>query len=448
MRVRNALIAAGALLAVAITVAVVVLAADAPVAEVAAPTPTPTTAPSPSPTPAAPAPTPTPAATPTPTPTPEPLEGPRPDGIDELADEVAELRRLPVLEPLDARTVPRADLGARFAELARAELEPDEVAADERLLAALRLIPPGVDLLAVLEAFYSEQVLGMYATEEQVLYIGADGPQLSAAQRITAAHEITHALQDQHWRLRDLLDLDEALSDRALAALALVEGDAVLVQELWAARHLTPADRVEAQQEALEGSGDALAQAPRYVRESVLFPYRAGPLFVRTLLETGGFEAVDAAFEDLPTSTAEILDPERYLAGWTPEEVDVTADPGAGWVAGSAYEFGAFDLRELLQPLGNRAVTVAGGWAGGTVRHWLDGDGDAVALALRFEDAGTASEACDALPAWYAAVADGVPDEGSTMQGDRDWLAWTCTELEVRAGLAPDTATAAALAAP
>jgi hypothetical protein len=286
----------------------------------------------------------------------------------------------------------------------------------------------------------------MYATEEQVLYVGADSPALSPAQAITAAHEITHALQDQHWGLRDLLDFDDHASDRQLAALALVEGDAVLVQEVWSARHQTPAEREDARREALAGGADALRQAPRYVREAVLFPYREGPSFVQALVEHGGFAAVDDAFELLPGSTAEIMDPARYLDGWTPETVDITVDPGAGWEQGSTYEFGAFDLAQLLAPLGQRAEAVTAGWEGGAVRHWLDGDSSAVALTVRFEDPRTAADACSATPAWYAEVAGGTLAGPETMQGDRDWMSWTCTERELRMGLAPDRHTAAALA--
>jgi hypothetical protein len=355
-------------------------------------------------------------------------------------------RNLPISEPLDARAVDRRDLGVRFAELARSELEPDDVAADERLLAALRLIEPDVDLLAVLEAFYSEQVLGMYSTEEQILYVGADSPELSPAQEVTAAHEITHALQDQRWGLRDLLDSDDHASDRALAALALVEGDAVLVQELWAAQHHTPEQREDARLEALAGGGEALRTAPRYVRDALLFPYREGTRFVQALVEHGGFDAVDAAFEDLPSSTAEILDPDRYLDGWDPEEVEVTATPGTGWEEGSAYELGAFDLGQVFLVLGQeRSRAIVGGWSGGAVRHWHDGDADAVALWVRFGEAGAAADACDATPLWYAEVADGEAAGERTMQGDRDWLSWTCADDEVRMGLGPDEATAVAL---
>lgn len=431
----------------ALVAAIVLLAAAASAVllvdpgEDVATTPAPTRTPADAPTPAA-----APSPTPSPTPTLEPLEGPRPEGVDEIAQQVSDLRGLPLRERIDARVVPQPALGARFAELAAEDLAPEDIAADERLLAALRLIDPDVDLLAVLDAFFTGQVVGMYSTREQILYVGADGPALSPAQQSTAAHEILHALQDQSFGLRERLDLDDEHSDRALATLALVEGDAVLVQGAWAARHQSDREREEARLETLGGDFSALREAPRYIRETLLFPYRAGPRFVQALVEHGGFPAVDEAFARLPTSTAEILDPQRYLDGWTPETVTVTADPGGGWEMTSTYEFGAFDARELFRPVDGEAAAIAEGWSGGRVRLWTEADDDAVALVLRFEDVRTAGRACDATPAWYEAVADGSPAGEGLLEGDRDWMAWTCDRHEVRVGLGPDERTARALA--
>ena len=109
-------------------------------------------------------------------------------------------------------------------------------------------------------------------------------------------------------------------------------------------------------------------------------------------------------------------------------------------------QLGAFDLGQVFLALGQeRSRAIAGGWSGGAVRHWHDGDADAVALRVRFGEADVAADACDATPLWYAEVADGEGAGERTMQGDRDWLSWTCAEHELRVGLGPDEATAVAL---
>jgi hypothetical protein len=417
------------------------------------PPPTPSLAPDPPTTdPTSPGPTaaPTePATTPT---DPGPF-GPPPEGLDQIAREVAALRGLPYDAPLDARVVPAAALGEKFTSLALADLDPDQVAADQRLLVALRLLAPDDDLLGALDALYREQVLGLYVTEERRLYIGADSPALSPYRRGTAAHEIVHALQDRAFDILAMRDVDDRESDAALAIISLLEGDAVLAQQQWTIRHQTADERRRAREEATTIGGTALRAAPRYVREAVFFPYTEGVRFVTALLDAGGWTRVDAALAEPPTATAHIYHPERYLAGEQPLAVTVTATPGVGWQDAATYTFGEFDVRELLVGLGaDVASAVGSGWAGGEVRAWQRGGDDAVALRLAFRDEAAGRRGCAELPRWYAEVARGTAPAGTdtatgVLASERDWFAWTCTATEVQVAVAPDRATATRLAA-
>lgn len=370
------------------------------------------------------------------------LQGPRPDGIDRIAEEVAAVRGLAVAGELDARVVPAAELGAKFTELAFEEQDTGQLDLDGRLLTALRLLEPGEDLRATIEALYTAQILGLYVVEDQVLYIGGQSPQLTAAQRVTAAHEVLHALQDQAFDLEAFMDLDDEESDSLLARLALVEGDAILTQELWSLRFQSEAEREEARQESRAQSPSALAAAPDYVRESLLFPYREGFVFVQALFSEGGYAAVDAAFADPPTSTRHIMRPETYVAGEEHTGTTVTTQPGPGWQDASRYTFGEFDLDQWLVPLGGDRRAVTAGWDGGETRHWHDGDQDAVAVSLRLADTGAAGAACAGVRQWYATVAGGQERSTDRYQGDRDWMAVSCEGLDVVVGIAPDGVTA------
>jgi hypothetical protein len=412
---------------------------------VAAP-PSPASSPVLTPTPT---PTPDPLADPTPTPpsrTPDPAPGPRPDGIDELAAQVAALRGLEFPGPVDARVISSADLGAKFAAIAFSDLVPGDVDADRRLLVALRLIGPDVDLLGIIDALFREQILGLYVPEEKVLYIGGDDVALTDYQRITAAHELVHALQDAAHDLESMLDTPDREADAALAIRALVEGDAVLAERIWSEQHQSAAERERSREEALARSSPTFASAPAYLRDSIAFPYVQGAAFVTTLHDLGGFDAVDQAFRTPPRSTRHILHPETYMAGEEPLEVTVTGHPGSGWEDGPVYTFGAFDALHLFSPLGgDRAQQLADGLGGGETRSWQRGDVDATALWLSFVSDDDAAQACAAVPEWYRAVAGGAAEGPDVLQGDRDWLSWTCTERDVRMGLAPDAATAGAL---
>lgn len=375
---------------------------------------------------------------------PPPPDG-RPLDLGTLGAQVAAIRELP-LKKVRSRALSEPALADKISELAFEETDPEEVEADERLLIALRLAEPDIDLAGTLENLYREQVLGVYVPQERTLYVRAKG-RSTPAQQMTTAHEITHALQDRAFDIKRLQERYENDSDASLAVLSLIEGDAVLTQQLWAQQHLTPSELQEAITEG--GGGAALDDAPDYLRASLFFPYATGAEFVATLYREGGFDAVDEAFSNPPTSSEQIMHPERFADRDEPVAVRVDTNPGSGWEPSTNYEFGEFDLRELLQSLGSdAATTAAAGWDGGHIRSWTKGDQTSVASILAFDSAEDAEEACNAVQDWFAVVAEGQNDGNGLVRGDRDVLAVACTSDRVRLGLAPSAETAKDLAGP
>lgn len=339
-----------------------------------------------------------------------------------------------------------ASLAQKVSDLAFSDLDPHEVAADERLLVALRLAPPGTDLAKIMESLYREQILGLYVPEERTLFVKGGEDRGSAAQRITTAHEITHALQDQSFDLVKLQEAVEDDSEASLALLSLIEGDAVLTQQLWSQQHQTPDQQQEALRDMGTG-GQALASAPQYLRASLFFPYERGVAFVLELYRDGGFGAVDAAFADPPTTSEQILHPQKYLAGEDADGIRVARRPGPGWERDARYPLGEFDLQQLLLAVGPAQADVASqGWGGGEVRSWTRNSDTAVGIALSFDSAQDAHEACEALPRWYAQVAKGRPVDTELYAGDRDHFALECRGARIFAGLAGDADLARTLA--
>lgn len=384
-----------------------------------------------------------------PKPRPEKRNKPRvigqPADLGGLPEEVAQIREIPLRRRLNSRLVSEGALADKVSELAFAEQDPEEVDDNEQLLVALRLAPEDFDLGSILEDLYREQVLGLYVPEEDTLYVRRRGKG-SPGQQATTAHEITHALQDQQFDMVKLQKRHEDDADASLAVLSLIEGDAVLTQQLWAQTHLTSDEQ---QQAAMEGSGggSALDRAPEYLRASLFFPYARGGFFVADLYRTGGYDAVNEAFRNPPTTTEQILHPDRYREGDERVEVSVGTKPGAGWKRATKYAFGEFDLREFFGALGEGRATAAGeGWDGGEIRSWSNGEDTAVGTVLAFDTPDDATEVCDALPEWYAEVAGGRQVDDGLYAGDRDHLAVACTATQVRFGLAPSPQTARRLA--
>lgn len=309
--------------------------------------------------------------------------------------------------------------------------------AGEELLKLLGLVPAGTDLAAIEASVFEEQVAGYYDPRRDRLALVRG----AGVDDVTLAHELTHALEDQHADLSRLGGAGRAGDDASTAEQALVEGTATVVMDRYAARW--PGG---------EQLGDALAgltqltgatPLPQYLARSLVFPYFQGAEFVRRLVraDRGGWALVDVAQRARPPqTTAEILDPDRWLRAEQPHPVSLAgaaralrAD-GRGWrrVAGSTL--GAEDLAALLAPSSGLVASrgVAAGWRGGRYALWRRGAlanagcatpcraRDAAVLAVRMRSSAQAGALVAALRRWSARLPAGsataVRAQGATVR--------------------------------
>ena len=326
--------------------------------------------------------------------------------VEEVKGQVSAIRGLEWKASLPVRFLTKDQLSQRVREINAEEMAEhrDEMAADESVLKLLQLIDKDVDYAKTLDSILAGGVLGFYDYEEKQLFVGAaDGP-LSPAVKATLAHELTHALTDQHFDFgnrRKVLE-DEQRTEESFAFSALIEGDAELVTTMWQERHLSPRERAEA---AVGGSADsgAYARAPRYLLESLFFPYQSGQLFARSRHRAGGFAEVDNAYRNPPTSTEHILHPETYAAGqtWSPPALpDVAASTGCGNV--DSGTLGEFDMVQLLSAEISRtdANNAAAGWNGDAFRAVRCGAALGLVDRWQTDDAAAAGRLADALTRW------------------------------------------------
>jgi len=317
--------------------------------------------------------------------------------LDRIARETAELRELPPLAEIDDVLVSQDELLAMMPSLITEEITPAEAAAQSGSLAALGLIPAGTDLFDLTLRLMSEQVAGFYDPLNDEMLVVFDGnPGLT---EYFYSHEVIHALQDAHLDPDDLMENLTALNDdQTLATIALYEGDAVAGSTAYLERHpaLTGALLREVGRDS-----SVMDEAPASVTIALLFPYISGAAFVDHLRTEGGWDAVDAAYADMPTSTEEILHPLKYLERDEPSRIalpDLTTALGADWQVVDEDTLGELQIAVLLADLnpgdGFNGITddlslpeaarnAAARWDGDRFALGEDGDGKREALVWR-----------------------------------------------------------------
>ena len=194
----------------------------------------------------------------------------------------------------------------------------EETRVQGEVLGSLGLVPPGTDLVEVTELSLELGVVGFYdpVTKELVVRGGEIDPFVE----LVIVHELVHAHDDQ-WLDLDRPELEDTDDESFLGFLAVVEGNASRVEDIW--RSQLPADKQRELSEieiSFYGPDEiaVLQQIPRFVLETQFFPYQDGPILVRAIAASiGGGEAGERAIDEAiltpPLTSEQALHPDQYL---------------------------------------------------------------------------------------------------------------------------------------
>ena len=246
--------------------------------------------------------------------------------------EVSEIRELSILRPVRSAIQSRPEIERMIIKNLNEDVTPAEIHATEITWKKLGLAPADFQYREFLIKLLGEQVAGYYEPRSKQFFI-ADWIDLDA-QKPVMAHELTHALQDQHFNLRRFEHWPKGDSDAEMAARALIEGDATLSMTLYIAHNPLGALAFLKSMKAGMAATQQLDSAPRALRESLLFPYLEGGQWTQELYKRGGWASVSRAFTDLPKSTEQIMHADKFFAHEAPVSVtlpDVKTILGAGW---------------------------------------------------------------------------------------------------------------------
>ncbi len=341
-------------------------------------------------------PTPTQTAA-SPTPTPEvtdesacpPLDADLLFQMEEIESQVTQLRGILPSESVSRSLLTPDQLRETVIHDFLGDYTQEDALQDVRLLSLLGLIEPGIDLWQLYADLFTEQVAGFYDTEtDEMIVICGSG--FGGVERLTYAHEYTHALQDQAYDIRDGLqynnDACEADSERCFAIQALIEGDATLLQEQWLRTFAGDEDRSDLLEFFADFDMPVFDSAPAYIQSELTFPYFWGLNFIRTLYLDGGWAAVDTAYQNPPLSSEQILHPERYPKDPPVDLVspNVSDALSSGWEKTVHDVLGEWATRMVLDeylPI-DEASLAAEGWGGDLLLFFYQEEDDVDALVL------------------------------------------------------------------
>ncbi len=304
----------------------------------------------------------------------------------ELEAEVAEVGGVPFRTPVPLDYLAPAELQRYLKDVLDTEYPPERAKADERMLVAFGLIPPGTPLRDLRARLLEENVVGFYDERpgRKRLYAVSADRALTPANQLVLSHELRHALQDQYADVHAVLpDSVGDFDDRRMAFVSLLEGDATLVMERFLTSRL--------QQSGL-GTGDLSDMAwpappvpgvPPVLRDQLVQPYLVGRDFARALQTRGGWAALRSAWSRPPESTEQVLHPDKFAAGEAPRKVALPWAPPGGRLVNEGV-LGEMLARTLLSgpedlepvpgkpgpPSGEEAETAAAGWGGDLFRVW------------------------------------------------------------------------------
>lgn len=305
--------------------------------------------------------------------------------ILQIESQVSQIRGLSASQPVDRSLITLEELEEIVAEDFFSEYTDQDARQDVLILSLLGLLPEDFDLKSFYNDLYSEQIAGFYDDETQELFV-VQGMSFGGSEKLTYAHEFTHVLQDQTYGFEEGLGLEEDScetdSERCAAVQALIEGDASLTEVLWFQSFATRDDYDDLRQTFENFTTPVLDEAPPYMAADLYFPYENGLAFTQHLYDQGGFSSIDAAFENPPLSTEQILHPERY-----PEDTPVTVSLpdfseaiGEDWtlfdqnVMGEWYAYLILNkgYEESYRLSENLARDAAEGWGGDAYAFYLN----------------------------------------------------------------------------
>ena len=278
---------------------------------------------------------------------------------DQVLLQMSQILSLPIKQPLKKSLRSKQEVRDYLVREDKEDKNDAERYADAKTLEAFGLIPKDFPLDSFMLDVLTDQVAGLYDPKAKEFYI-ADWIPVDE-QKTVMSHELTHALEDQSFRIDDWIKAARPNDDAELARDSVSEGSAMaamvdyqMLDQHIGVRELPDVTLLIRAGAITEMDKDPnLAKAPIYIRDELLFPYLAGTGFTQEFLKAhSGWKDIHLVFENPPVSTQQILHPDLYLNGTKPVAATLPTWKGVvpeNWKLLEENTMGEFGVGEVLK---------------------------------------------------------------------------------------------------
>ncbi|HEX8713789.1 MAG TPA: hypothetical protein VF730_18085 [Terracidiphilus sp.] len=310
--------------------------------------------------------------------------------VDEIMKFASEETGLPIKSPVKRQLTTRDAVESYLVQKFNDDTESKRMERDEIVLKKFGLLDRDFALKPFLLTLLKEQIEAYYDTKTKTINM-LDWVQ-PEEQKTVLAHELTHALQDQHsdlekWNNQTPDDVSTDLAgDQAHLAKdemdaardAVSEGQATAVMMDYTLKPMGKSlikdpEVLDLIRSHMDQSADSpvMARAPLLISESMLFPYRDGLSFEQDVwMDQGQTAAFGGTLDRPPTSTWEILNPRDYERKLIPP---IPLLPNIHPIVDKLYrpydigQVGQLDVQIMTQLFGDSATSrdLTSAWDGG-----------------------------------------------------------------------------------
>lgn len=289
-----------------------------------------------------------------------------------IAVELTKISGLKLRRPVPCDFITKQQINDFLHKRVKEVAKPEDIRAEELTLKKFGLVPQDFDLAKTTIDLMTEQAAAFYDYDRKKLFITDSTP--AETQEPVLAHELAHAVADQHFNLGKFIKAGKKSDDGAAARLAVMEGQATWLMSEFLARKMgqTLKDSpplvamMSTMSENAAGQYPVFDAAPLYERLTLIFPYTKGMLFQNALFQRDGVEAFAQVFRKPPISTQQILHPEKYFEGVIPTEPAVPRPELRGYKGLVGGTLGELEHGILLEQYAGkeRAAALAPHWRG------------------------------------------------------------------------------------